>query len=299
MERKMGRRIWIAGLLLVVGLWGCESREELLIASTTSTEDSGLFDALLPAFGERHPEYDVHVTAVGTGQALVLGRRKDADVLLVHAPAAESAFVADGYGTVRCEVMYNDFVIVGPPSDPAGIAGMTDAPAALARIAGAAPASASGGGPGSAAAGASGPGAASPVDFVSRGDDSGTHRKEQSLWSAAGVSPSGDWYMEVGQGMAEALRMATEARAYTLSDRATYLAQRDALDLEVLVEGDERLFNQYGVIPVTGASHPEAARDFARWITGGEAQALIGEYGAERFGRPLFVPNAGPCEVPG
>ena len=278
-------RSWVALFLLVVGAAGCESRSELLIASTTSTEDSGLFDALLPAFGADYPEYDVHVTAVGTGQALVLGRRKDADVLLVHAPAAESAFVAAGHGVVRCEVMYNDFVIVGPPSDPAGIAGLGDAPAALARIAR------------RATSPDRGPGAGS-VEFVSRGDDSGTHRKERALWTAAGVTPAGGWYMEVGQGMAEALRMATEQRAYTLSDRATYLAQRDGLELRVLVEGDERLFNQYGVIPVAGASHAGAARDFARWITGPAAQALIGAYGEERFGRPLFVPNAGSCDVP-
>lgn len=281
----MQRADWlaIAALMVLVGASSaCTAPQELLIASTTSTEDSGLFDALLPAFTEAHPEYEVHVTAVGTGQALVLGRRKDADVLLVHAPAAESAFVAAGHGTVRCEVMYNDFVLVGPPSDPAGIRGLSSAPAALARI----------------AAAASSPGDTPAVEFVSRGDDSGTHRKERALWDSAGVTPSGDWYMEVGQGMAEALRMATEARAYTLADRATYLAQRDGLDLAVLVEGDPLLYNQYGVIPIAGASHPEAARDFARWITGRDAQELIGVYGVDEFGRPLFVPNAGECEVP-
>lgn len=277
----MGGRRWVAVLLTLAGAaGGCTEPVDLLIASTTSTEDSGLFDALLPAFTEVHPEYEVHLTAVGTGQSLVLGRRKDADVLLVHSPAAESAFVAGGYGSVRCEVMYNDFVIVGPPSDPAGIAGMSDAPAALSRIAAAASSS------------------SERVRFVSRGDDSGTHRKERELWSSAGLDPGDGWYLEVGQGMAESLRMATEQRAYTVSDRATYLAQREGLGLRVLVEGDERLFNQYGVIPVTGARHPEAARAFARWITGEEAQALIGAYGAERFGRPLFVPNAGECEVP-
>lgn len=281
----MQRRIRIGALaLLAAATFGCSRPQELLLASTTSTEDSGLFEVLLPAFMEAHPEYEVHVTAVGTGQALVLGRRKDADVLLVHAPAAESAFVANGYGTVRCPVMYNDFVIVGPLSDPAGIAGMADAPAALARIA--------------AAGGTSSAGGGSPVAFISRGDDSGTHRKEQALWAAAGIEPAGDWYMAVGQGMGETLRMATESQAYTLSDRATFLSQRHGLDLEVLVEGDERLFNQYGVIPVTGASHPEAARTFARWITGEAAQALIGRFGAERFGRSLFVPNAGECELP-
>ena len=280
MSRKI-RRAWLLGVVIVAGA-GCGRPMELLIASTTSTEDSGLFEVLLPAFTEAYPDYDVHVTAVGTGQALVLGRRKDADVLLVHAPAAESVFVADGYGTVRCEVMYNDFVIAGPPSDPGGIQGMEDAPEALARIAGAAGSSPSGG----------------AVEFVSRGDDSGTHRKEQALWGMAAITPSGPWYLEVGQGMAETLRMAAEQRAYTLTDRATYLAQREGLELAILVEGDPSLFNQYGVIPVTGASHPQAARDFARWITGPDAQALIAGFGTERFGQPLFVPNAGECEVP-
>ena len=247
---------------------------DLLLASTTSTEDSGLFDTLLPAFMKTHPEVEVSVTAVGTGQALELGRRRDADVLLVHAPPAESAFVAAGHGVVRCEVMYNDFVVVGPPGDPAGIRGMADVTAALRRIA---------------------VSRASGAEFISRGDDSGTHRKELSLWEGAGVEPSGSWYMEVGQGMAEVLRMAVEQRAYALTDRATYLSQRSSSDLEVLVEGDERLFNQYAVIPVTGASHPEAARAFAEWITGPEGQTLIGAYGRERFGRPLFVADARGC----
>ena len=261
----------IAGLLLVV-LAGC-AREprELLLASTTSTEDSGLFDVIIPAFEAAHPELDVQVTAIGTGQALELGRRGDADVLLVHAPAAESAFVAAGHGRVRCEVMYNDFVLVGPVSDPAGIAGSRDAAAALRRIAEA--------------------GAA----FTSRGDDSGTHRKERSLWEAAAVTPAWPWYLEVGQGMAETLRMASEKRAYTLADRATYLNMRRGMDLAVQVEGDPRLFNQYGVIPVTAAANGEGAAAFATWITGAEAQHLIGEYGVATFGQPLFVPNATGC----
>lgn len=262
-------------ILAVAGPFGCDrDRADLLIASTTSTEDSGLFDVLLPAFMEAHPEVRVKVTAVGTGQALELGRRRDADVLLVHAPEAESAFVAAGHGTARCGVMYNDFVLVGPRSDPAGVAGSSDVVIALRRI------------------------AASRSEFISRGDDSGTHRKERALWQAARVEPSGRWYMEVGQGMAESLRMATERRAYALTDRATYLNQRPTLTLAILVEGDERLFNQYGVIPVSGVSHPEAARVFALWITGAEGQALIGDYGTERFGQPLFAPDAGRCKLP-
>ena len=262
--------------LLVLALAACDGdRTALLLASTTSTEDSGLFDVLIPAFMEAHPEVEVRVTAVGTGQALELGRRKDADVLLVHAPSAESAFVAEGRGTVRCEVMYNDFVIAGPPSDPAGIRGMARASVALAAV------------------------AADGAPFVSRGDDSGTHRKERALWSASGITPSGSWYKEVGQGMAEALRMAAQERGYILTDRASYLSRREGLDLAVLVEGDTALFNQYAVIPVAGASHPEAARAFAAWITGEEAQAVIGEFGRDRFDRALFIPNAAPCLPPG
>ncbi len=269
----MVRLAWVGILSLVVGLGCGEERTDLLLASTTSTEDSGLFEVLLPAFREAEPGVRVRVAAVGTGQALELGRRRDADVLLVHAPPAESAFVAAGYGVARCEVMYNDFVIVGPATDPAGVAGMEDAAEALRRIAG------------------------QRAPFVSRGDDSGTHRKERTLWSAAGVEPSGGWYMEVGQGMAEVLRMALERRAYTLTDRATYLDQRGSGELVVLVEGDDRLFNQYGVIPVAGSPRHGAARAFAKWITGPEAQRLIGEYGTGRFGEPLFVPNAGPCDL--
>ena len=262
--------------IMAIGVAACGGEPEpLLLASTTSTEDTGLFDRLLPAFEASHPEVAVQVTAVGTGQALELGRRKDADVLLVHAPPAESAFVAAGHGTVRCQVMYNDFVLAGPPADEAGIGGMSEAPAALARI------------------------AAAEAPFISRGDDSGTHRKELSLWEEAQRSPTDGWYMEVGQGMAEALRMADEARAYVLTDRATFLSQRDEVALRVLVEGDPRLFNQYSVIPVAGAANPNAARAFAVWLTTPRAQSLIGEFGTERFGRPLFVPNAAErCDPP-
>jgi tungstate transport system substrate-binding protein len=269
------RALHLVLLALTLTVASCRGdRTDLLLASTTSTEDSGLFDVLLPAFMEAHPGVDVRVTAVGTGQALELGRRRDADVLLVHAPAAESTFVAGGYGTVRCEVMYNDFVVAGPPSDPAGIRGAGSASAALSAV------------------------AAAGAPFISRGDDSGTHKKERALWEASGVTPAGGWYMEVGQGMAEALRMAAQERAYVLTDRASYLSRREGLELAVLVEGDPALFNQYSVIPVTGASHPEAARAFAVWITGEEAQALVGAFGRDRFDRALFVPNASGCSPP-
>jgi len=264
-----------AGVALLATLAACApTTDNLLLASTTSTEDSGLFDVLLPAFIAARPGVTVKVTAVGTGQALELGRRGDADVLLVHAPEAEAAFMAEGHGTGRCPVMYNDFIVAGPPGDPAGVAGGADAVVAFRRI------------------------AAVGAPFVSRGDDSGTHRKERALWREAGVDPGGGWYLEIGQGMAESLRMAVERRGYVLTDRATFLDQSGSGDLVVLVEGDDRLFNPYAVIPVAGARHPGPAREFALWITGPEAQALIAGYGVERFGQPLFVPSAGRCDLP-
>jgi tungstate transport system substrate-binding protein len=243
-------------------------RETVVVASTTSTEDTGLFDVLVPAFEAAHPRFDVRIVAVGTGEALALGRRKDADVVLVHDPAAEEAFVAEGHGTERREVMYNDFVVAGPSADPAGVRGLSDAVEAFRRI------------------------AASGAPFVSRGDDSGTHRKERRLWTEAGIDPAGSWYVDAGQGMAETLRIASELGAYLLTDRATYLFLRDRLELDALAEGDPRLYNVYGVIPVAGARNFEGGRAFAEWITSPEAQALIAGYGVDRFGRPLFVPIA-------
>ncbi len=240
----------------------------LVLASTTSTQDSGLFDVLIPAFEEAYPEYSVEVVAVGTGEALELGRNKDADVLLVHAKASEEEMVAEGYATERRDVMYNDFIIVGPAADPAGVGGTSDAAAALTAISG------------------------SGAEFASRGDDSGTHKKELQLWEAAGIEPSGDWYLSVGQGMGDTLKLASEKGAYTLTDRATYLNLRDTLQLEVLVEGDSALFNQYGVLPVTDATNSDGAEAFTDWVTSADAQAIIEEYGIDTFGQPLFVPNA-------
>ncbi|MHB9150399.1 MAG: ABC transporter substrate-binding protein [Thermoleophilia bacterium] len=245
-------------------------KSEIILASTTSTQDSGLFDVLLPEFTRAYPQYTVNVIAVGTGEALKLGEQKDADVLLVHAPASEKEFIANGFGTERRLVMYNDFVLNGPETDPAGVKGMTDAAAAFAKI------------------------AAAKARFVSRGDDSGTHKKELQIWKAASVEPGGqDWYESIGQGMAEALRIASERQGYTLSDRATYLSLKEGLQLVVVVEGDKILFNQYGVIPVTDATNAQGAQDFMDWITSSEGQAVIKGYGVEKFGQPLFVPNAG------
>lgn len=207
------------------------------------------------------------VIAVGTGEALAMGERGDADIVLVHAPAAESLFVASGYGTERREVMYNDFVLVGPPADPAGTRGRSITEA-LTRI------------------------ASAGAPFISRGDDSGTHKRELLLWQCAGLKPAGEWYVSAGQGMGEVLRIASERNAYSLTDRGTYLFLRGQLGLEVLVEGDERLLNTYGVIPVAGSPRLQGARVFMEWITGEEGQALIADYGTARFGRPLFVPSA-------
>lgn len=262
----------LAPLFLVLATYGCGSApgprpERLIVASTTSTEDSGLFQYLLPAFHAAHPGYRVVVIAVGTGEALALGERGDADVVLVHAPAAESAFVAAGHGTERREVMYNDFVLVGPGSDPADLRGL-EIGNALGRLAG------------------------SGKPFISRGDDSGTHKRELSLWAAAGMIPAGDWYLSAGQGMGEVLRLAGERRAYTLTDRGTYRFLREQLELEILVTGGAELRNTYGVIPVSGGTRQEGARLFMEWLTGAEGQALIGRYGVAEFGEPLFTPSA-------
>lgn len=241
---------------------------DLILASTTSTQDSGLLDVLIPAFEEAHPEYKVNVIAKGTGEALELGQNQDADVLLVHARAKEEAFVADGFGTERKDVMYNDFIIVGPAADPAGIKGAATAAGALTKL------------------------STSGAPFISRGDESGTHTAEKNLWTKAAITPAGEWYVSAGKGMGDCLTMAFEMGGYTLTDRATFLNMVDSLELEVLVEGDTALFNQYGVIPVTDATNMEGAQAFADWITSDEAQGMIAEYGVEEFGEPLFFPNA-------
>lgn len=241
----------------------------LRLATTTSTDNSGLLGYLLPQF-EQQSGYKVHVIAVGTGKALRMGQDGDVDVVLVHAPASEHKFVSEGYGINRRDVMYNDFVIVGPKSDPAGIAGMKNAAEALQRI------------------------AEKNAIFVSRGDDSGTHKKERSLWNAAGVLPQGSWYREAGQGMEQVLLMTGEFEGYTLSDRATWLAVREKLPLQVLVQGDNRLFNPYGVIAVNPKRYPDVnyrgAMAFIEWLTGSTGQDLIASFKIK--GDQLFVPTA-------
>ncbi|MDA3935599.1 MAG: substrate-binding domain-containing protein [Actinomycetota bacterium] len=242
---------------------------EIILASTTSTQDSGLFDVLIPAFHEAYPEYIAKVVAVGTGEALTMGENKDADVLLVHAKSSEGEFVADGFGIERKDVMYNDFVVVGPDGDSAEAGSAATAAEALKAIM-------DNGG-----------------TFYSRGDDSGTNKKELFLWATAGVeTPEGDWYLATGQGMGDTLKIASEKQGYTLTDRATFLNLLDALDIGVVYEGSDDLFNQYGVIVVTDATNMEGAQAFSDWITSAEGQAVIVDYGVDTFGEPLFVPNA-------
>jgi len=261
-------------LVFTCFLCGCgrqSTLKSITLATTTSTQDSGLLDALLPEF-EKATKIKVKVVAVGSGQALELARRGDADVLLTHAPDAEKKFMADGWGAERLAVMHNDFVLVGPAEDPAALKGKTTAVDALRAI------------------------ADKSAPFVSRGDESGTHQKEKALWKDAGIAPAGDWYIRSGTSMAQALRMANEKNAYVLTDRATYLALKKEIALVVALEGDEKLLNRYSVIRLNAAKHPHIAREeadrFARFLTSAEGQKMIGAFGVERFGQALFVPDA-------
>lgn len=279
----MGSRLWLVlACVVTLLLAGCgttpsadgSADKSLILATTTSTQDSGLLDELLPVF-TRDSGWQVKTVAVGSGQAIEMGRRGEADVLLVHSPAAEEKFVAEGSAGPRRLVMHNDFVLLGPKADPAEIRG-TGSTEAMKKI------------------------AAAEAVFVSRGDESGTHTKEQGLWSKAGATPGGSWYQSTGQGMGATLRVASEKAGYTLSDRATYLTQRDTLALEVLSEGDAGLLNVYHVIEITEKAgdrvRPDGGKAFADWIVAPPAQRLIGEFGRAKFGQPLFTPDAGADE---
>jgi tungstate transport system substrate-binding protein len=248
--------------------------KSIVVASTTSTQDSGLFGHILPLFKAK-TGIDVKVVAQGTGQALDTGRRGDADVVFVHAKAQEEKFVADGFGVKRFDVMYNDFVVIGPKSDSAKIKGGKDVLAAFKAIAG----------------------TGSP--FVSRGDRSGTHVAELALWKAAGLDPAGTkpaWYREIGQGMGAALNTAGGMGAYVLSDRGTWISFKNKGELQIAVEGDKRLFNQYGIILVNPAKHPNVKKDlgqqFIDWVLSSEGQNAIKSYTVN--GQQLFFPNAAP-----
>jgi len=249
----MLRKLLFISLLLLLAAPAL-GMEHLRLATTTSTENSGLLAELLPPF-EKANDCHVDVIAVGTGKAIKLGETGDVDVVLVHARSKEDKFVAEGFGVDRRDVMYNDFVILGPVPDPAGIAGLKDASEAMKKI------------------------AAAKATFVSRGDDSGTHTREKQLWKAAGIVPSGDWYLEAGRGMGEVITMATERGGYTLSDRGTYLAYKTKTDLKILVEGDPGLFNPYGVIMVNPARHPhvkvDLAKKFIAYLTSPEGRKII------------------------
>lgn len=245
------------------------SKNEIILATTTSTYDSGLLDQLLPAFVERHG-YTVKPLAVGTGEALAMGERGEADVLLVHAPQAEEAFMAAGHGRSRRSVMYNWFLLAGPKNDPAGVQETASVTAALAAIStGAAP-------------------------FISRGDNSGTHKKELALWLGAGAETAGPWYKEVGQGMGATLRIADEKKAYTLTDEATYRTQVQTLSLHPFDLKDERLKNEYSVIVIDhkrpSVGNSDGAEAFARWLAGPQSQNLIADFRVPGDDKALFIP---------
>ncbi len=256
----------VLALLLAAAAWAAE---DIRLATTTSTENSGLLKVILPVFEAKYGG-KVRVVAVGTGAALKLGENGDADVLLVHARELEDKFMAAGFGLVRKDVMYNDFIIVGPAKDPAGVRGMKDVIAAMKKI------------------------NASGARFVSRGDESGTHVMEKDYWKSAGVETKGAWYVSAGQGMGQVLTMAGQLEAYTLTDRATYAAYKDKTGLVTLVEGDPKMFNPYGVIVVNPQRHAglntQGAMAFANWITSPEGQKAIADFKIN--GVQMFFPTA-------
>ncbi|OIQ11933.1 substrate-binding domain-containing protein [Neomoorella thermoacetica] len=291
------RRMWLvllATLILLLTLTGCGKgtktgdkqqtppaagpvNKNLILATTTSTMDSGLLDVLIPMFEEKSG-YIVKPNAVGTGQALAMGDQGNADVLLVHAPADEVKLVQKGTVINRQLVMHNDFIIVGPPSDPAGIRGVKKAADAFKKI------------------------AAKQAIFVSRGDDSGTHKKEKDIWKEAGINPQGKWYQEAGAGMGQTLNIASEKGGYTLTDRGTYLALKKNLNLDIMLEGEKTLLNIYHVMQVNPEKFPgmkinsEGAKAFVDFMVAPETQKVIGDFGKDKFGQSLFFPDAGKDE---
>ncbi len=248
-------------------------QKNVILSTTTSTQDSGLLDVLIPSF-EKKTGYFVKTIAVGSGQAMAMGQKGEADVLLVHSPAAEKKFITEGYGINRRIIMHNDFIIVGSPSDPAGIKGMKSAAEAFKKI------------------------ASANAIFMSRGDNSGTHSKEKVIWKAAGITPGGQkWYQETGLGMGQTLSVTAEKKTYTLVDRGTYLALKKNLGLDILTERDALLLNIYHVIEVNPAKWPKVnaagARAFADFMVSEETQNIIKTFGVDKFGSPLFFPDAG------
>jgi tungstate transport system substrate-binding protein len=274
----ISRLLVVFGALLCFAGSAVGQSTAVILATTTSTQDSGLLDVLVPLF-EKKTGYTVKTIAVGTGQSLALGDRGEADVVLVHAPKLELEYLAKGNLTNRRLVMHNDFILVGPPADPAGIRGLKKAADALKKI------------------------AQRGARFVSRGDNSGTHTTERSLWKVAGIAPKGSWYIESGQGMGATLAIASEKGAYTLADRATYLAFRKRIQLAILLEGDAPLLNIYHVMQVNPARHRKVnaagGKALADFLVSPEAQEVIRTFGVEKYGQPLFFPDAGKPEPGG
>jgi tungstate transport system substrate-binding protein len=281
MNRNIGKQfivlLGIVGLFLFSGMTPVHAQQKtIILATTTSTQDSGLLDVLLPIF-EKKTGYFVKTIAVGSGQAMAMGQKGEADVLLVHSPDAEKKFMAEGYGINRMLVMHNDFIVVGPAEDPAKIKGVKSSQESFKKI------------------------ASAQALFVSRGDNSGTDAKEKAIWKAAGIKPEGvKWYQQTGLGMGQTLNVAAEKKGYTLADRGTYLAMKKNLNLDILVEGDAILLNIYHVIEVNPAKWPKVntagAKAFSDFMVSRETQDMIKTFGVEKFGSPLFFPDAGKKE---
>ena len=281
MNRKIGQKILLSGiifsLLFITGIPSIQAQPKtIILATTTSTQDSGLLDVLLPIF-EKKTGYFVKTIAVGSGQAMAMGEKGEADVLLVHSPDAEKKFLAEGYGVNRRLVMHNDFIIVGPPEDPAKIKGMKSSAEAFKKM------------------------ASAKALFLSRGDNSGTHAKEKAIWKATGMNPEGEkWYQQTGLGMGQTLSVAAEKKGYTLADRGTYLAMKKNLGLDIVVEGDAILLNIYHAIEVNPAKWPKinvaGAKAFADFMVSKETQNIIKTFGVDKFGSPPFFPDAGKKE---
>ncbi len=273
---KWSITLMIAAALVVLAaatVFAAPKQKNIILATTTSTQDSGLLDVLIPVF-EKETGYFVKTIAVGSGQAMAMGQKGEADIMLVHSPDAEKKFIAEGYGVNRRLVMHNDFIIVGPAADPAKIKGVKSSADVLKLVAGA------------------------NALFLSRGDNSGTHAKEKTLWKKAEINPVGQkWYQETGLGMGQTLNVAAEKKGYTLADRGTYLALKKNLGLDILVEGDAALLNIYHVIEVNSAKWPKAnapgAKAFADFMVSKKTQDIIKTFGVDKFGSPLFFPDAG------
>jgi tungstate transport system substrate-binding protein len=281
MNRKIGQKILLSGIvftfLFITGITSIQAQPKtIILATTTSTQDSGLLDVLLPIF-EKKTGYFVKTIAVGSGQAMAMGQKGEADVLLVHSPEAERKFIAEGYGINRRLIMHNDYIIVGSSEDQAKLKGTKSSSESFKKI------------------------ALAKVLFLSRGDNSGTHSKEKAIWKASGINPEGEkWYQQTGLGMGQTLNVAAEKKGYTLADRGTYLALKKNLGLDILVEGDAILLNIYHVIEVNPAKwhkvNVSGAKAFADFMVSKETQDIIKTFGVDKFGSPLFFPDAGKKE---